>query len=441
MKEKIHNRSRGCRPETEAKYRPALDLYATTGRSCVEICRQCGVSVKGFSRYIGTYHRRLMLARNGIKCTPEKACDIRMSQRRGQRPETHAKYKDAIAACDSMDYIENNISQIARKFGLNGTNLSRQLRIHYPDILEFREWTRQRLGIDDGLPRGTRQWCKKQYADAVELLRSDRYITVQDAAEHCGVSYTGLEQHLIFYHKELVDNRIRIRKQALRQKRKGEITGRGTVHAPTPATIEKYAEALHLYRTTPLSAQKIATLTGVSVKGFYEYLQAWHKNLVCERKGIIYEEDKPVDWSSVRRYNPATAAKYAQAIARLKEGGLTIVKAATEFGLHPDCFRQYLKEHEPELHATLGMKKTENGKILSPKSMEKYDEAMHLYATTTESVASLASRFGFNGCSFGQFVKRNFPDLHTQHMKLVQEMKKTTKSEGVADGEVEGKRL
>ena len=150
MKEKIHNRSRGCRPETEAKYRPALDLYANTGRSCVEICRQCGVSVKGFSRYIGTYHRRLMLARNGIKCTPEKACDIRMSQRRGQRPETHAKYKDAIAACDSMDYIENNISQIARKFGLNGTNLSRQLRIHYPDILEFRERTRQRLGITTG---------------------------------------------------------------------------------------------------------------------------------------------------------------------------------------------------------------------------------------------------------------------------------------------------
>ena len=56
-----------------------------------------------------------------------------------------------------------------------------------------------------------------------------------------------------------------------------------------------------------------------------------------------------MDWSSVRKYNPATAAKYADAIARLKEGGLTTAKVAAEFGLQPECFRQYLKAHEPEL--------------------------------------------------------------------------------------------
>ena len=354
---KENNRTRGCKPETEAKYRPALELYAATDLSTAEICRQCGISTSGFSRYIGIYHRHLMLERNGIKCSQEEASDIKMGQRRGQRPETHAKYKEAITACDSMDYIEYNISQIARKFGLDGTNLGRQLRTHYPEVLEFRERARKRLGLDDGLPRGTRAWCKEQYAGAVELLRADRYVTVQDAARRCNVSYSGLEQHLIFYHKELVENRIKIRKQAVRQQRKGQITGRGTLHAPTPEIIEKYAEALHLYRTTPLSARKIAQQTGVSIKGFYEYLQNWHKDLVCQRKGIPYEEGKPVDWSAVRRYNPATAAKYAKAIARLKEGGLTAAKVAAEFGLHPDCFRQYLKEHEPELHAGLRRKK------------------------------------------------------------------------------------
>ena len=237
------------------------------------------------------------------------------------------------------------------------------------------------------------------------------YVTVQEAADRCNVSYTGLEQHLIFYHKELVENRIKIREQATKQQRKGKITGRGTLHVPPPETIEKYAEALHLYRTTPMSARKIAKRTGVSIRGFYDYLQTWHKDLVCERKGIPYEEGKPVDWSSVRKYNPDTAAKYADAIARLKEGGLTMAKVAAEFGLHPECFRQYLKEHEPELHACLGMKKTEKGKMVSPKSMEKYKEAIHLYETTSESLKSIARRFGLNDCSLGQFIKRHFSEL------------------------------
>lgn len=420
-----NNRIRGCKPETEAKYRPALELYTATGLSCAGICRQCGVSLEGFSRYVRTYHRHLMLERNGIKCSQEEADGIKINQRRGQRPETHAKYRKAIAACDSMEYIGCNVSQIAREFGLNGTNLARQLRTHYPEVLEFRERARQRLGLNDNLPRGTRPWCKEQYAGAIELLRADRYITVQEAAERCAVSYTGLEQHLIFYHRKLVENRIKIRKKAVRQQRRGKITGRGTLHVPTPEIVEKYEEALHLYRTTPQSTRKIAKQTGVSVKGFYEYLQTWHKDLVCERKGIPYEEGNPVDWSSVRRYNPATAAKYADAIARLKEGGLTTAKVAAEFGLQPECLRSYLKEHEPELHAALGMKKTENGKMVSPKSMEKYKEAIHLYETTSESLKSIARRFGLNDCSLGQFIKRQFPELHEQHRKLVQQMKKT----------------
>ncbi len=411
MKENECNRARGCKPETEAKYRSALELYAATDLPCAEICRQCGISPGGFTRYIRTYHRHLMLERNGIKCRPEEAGGIKMSQRRGQRPETHARYKEAVTACDSMDYIAYNVSQIAREFGLNGTNLGRQLRTHYPEVLEFRERARQRLGLGDGLPCGTRPWCKEQYAEAVELLRTDRYITAQEAAERCQVSYTGLKQHLIFYHKELVGHRIKIREQAIRQQRKGKITGRGTLHVPTPETIGKYAEALHLYCTTPLSARKIAKQTGVSTKGFYEYLQTWHKDLVCERKGIPYEEGKPVDWSSARKYNPATAAKYADAIVRLKEGGLTTAKVAAEVGLHPECFRQYLKEHEPELHAGLGMKRTGNGKMVSPKNMEKYKEAIHLYETTSESLKSIARRFGLNDCSLEQFVKRHFPEL------------------------------
>lgn len=409
------------RPKAEEKYREAIELYRTTRLSCAEICRTCKVTVSGFQRYLSLHHRDLLLARYDITCSKEEARNIKLGQLRGQLPATRAKYKEAIEACDSMDYIELNVSQIAREFGLDGTNLGRQLRTHYPGVIERREKVRERLGISDNLPRGTRRFCNEQYAEAVELLRSDRYITVQEAAERCNVSYSGLEQHLLFYHKELVRKRIRIRKQAVRQQRKGKITGRGTLHAPKPETVALYAEALHLYRTTPMSARKIAAETKVSRKGFYEYLQKWHMDLVCQRKGIPYEEGRPVDWSKVRKYNPATKAKYAAAIDKLKESGLPTAKVAAEFGLHPECFRQYLKEHEPELYANLGMVRTESGRMVSRRSMEKYAEAVRLYGTTAESLKSLARRFGLNDCSLGQFIRRHFPELTEQHQKLVQQ--------------------
>ncbi len=411
------NRARGCRPETEAMYGEALALYAGSDLTKVEICRRCGVSLGGFSRYIRTYHRDLMLRRGALERGSREARGEALGQRTGQRRDTRARYREAVEACDSMEYIACNVSEIAREFGLDGSGLGRQLRTHYPGVIERREEARERLGLGDGLPRGMRPRCRERYAEAVELLRSDRYITVQEAAARCDVSYTGLEQHLLLYHRELVDNRIEIRRQAVRRQRRGEITGRGTPHAASPEITGKYAEALRLYRTTPLSARKIAGIAGVSVKGFYEYLQKWHRDLVCERKGVAYEEGRPVDWSSVRRYSPAAAAKYAEAIARLREGGLTVAKAAEEFGLNADSFRQYLKEHEPALHAGLGMRKSDEGKMMSAASMEKYGEAVRLYETTPESLKSIARRLGLNDCSLGQFIRRQFPQLHERRRK------------------------
>lgn len=418
-----HYRQKGSKPETEAKYSEAVRLYADQQFSIREICAKCGVTVNGLTSYINRYHRHLLLERNGVKCDGKEAADIKLPSFRRQKPATHAKYKEAIRACDSMDYIEMNVSQIARKFGLNGTDLGRQLRTHYPEILEFRERARHRLGVNDNLPRGCRPFSAEQYARAVEMLRGDRYITIQEAADACNVSYLGLEQHLLFYHKELVGKRIKVREKALRQQRKDEITGRGTVHAPTPETKAKYAEAVRLYRTTRMSAARIAAETKVSKKGFYEYLQKWHKELICERKNIPYEEGVPVDWSQARKYNPATAAKYAEAIRKLKKSKLSTAAVAAEYGLQPEAFRSYLKEHEPELHARLGMVKTDNGKVMARHSMEKYGEALRLYATTAESAKSLARRFGFNDCSLGQFIRRHFPEAVEKHNELVRKEK------------------
>ncbi len=392
MEGKICNRSRGCKPETEEKYRPALELYTGSDLSIAEICRRCNISVGGFSRYISSYHRYLMLRRNGIDCTPSDAADIRLKQRRGQLPETRKRYREAIAACDSIEYIDCNISEIAREFGLEGANLARQLHTHYPEILEYRERARQRLEVNDNLLRGPRPQSTEQYAPAIELLTADRYITVKEAAELCDVSCIGLEQHLIFYHKELVENRIKIRRQAVKQRCSGKITGRGTLYAPSPATVKKYAEALEIYKTTSISAAKIAAGLGLSKKGFYNYLNTWHRDLSANRK-------------------PMSTDKYSVAVERLQEGEISIAAAAAEFRLNPESLRQYLKKYVPQLHQELGRDKTADGKTFSSKAMEKYGEAIRLYQSTSESLNSIAKRLGLTASSLSQFIKRHFPDL------------------------------
>lgn len=166
-----------------------------------------------------------------------------------------------------MDYIDYNVSQIAREFGLSGTNLGRQLRTHYPEVLEFRERARQRLGLDDGLPAaracGAGTVCRSGGDVASRPLH---HCTRCSREVQCLLFRIGTAPDILS--QGISGNRIKIRKQALKQQCKGKITGRGTLHAPTPEIVGKYAEALHLYRTTPMSARKTAKQTGVSIKGF-----------------------------------------------------------------------------------------------------------------------------------------------------------------------------
>lgn len=99
------------RLKTVDRYRKAVKLYRSPRLSCSEISRTCGVSLSGVKGHIREYDRHLILAQYNSPCD-----------------------KEAIEAYDSMDYIEYNISQIARCFGLDDTNLSKQLRTHYPRV-------------------------------------------------------------------------------------------------------------------------------------------------------------------------------------------------------------------------------------------------------------------------------------------------------------------
>ena len=348
---------RGIRNETREKYSDAITLYVETGLSIKQICEQTGVGFSAFSSYLSTHHRDLILKRHNL--TEFK--NVKLRGKKGQTTAAHYKYKDAIAACDSMEYIEYNISQIARIFNVDCSSLASQLRRHYPDIVPRREQERRRIGITVNLQYGARKWSKEEYATAIEMLQSSDK-TIEEVAEACNVSYTGLREHILAYYPQITRNREEKRIRATGQKVRGLRNGNWTVCEPDRETLEKY---------------------------------------------------------ETKRYKKSSAEKYANAIERLQNTDLPTAKVAAEFGLNPETFRMYLREHHPELVTARGMIRTSDGKVVSNRSAEKYAEALRIYATTSESLKSIAKRLGLTYNSVGGFIRRNYPEAIEKHNSLL----------------------
>ena len=277
----------------EARYRAAVELYATTDLSLREICRRTEVPESGFSAHIRRHHRDLLLKRNGIVVGPASSVTVSeggigairlRSNGPGQSLAAREKYRAAVSACLEESRIVQSVSEIAREFGLSATGLGNQLRAHYPEVSKLRERERARRGLGDNLPRGARRYSVSQYAGAVELLRSRTDLTVPEAARLYGVSVGGLRQHLSYYHRDVL---------ALRSARRRTGRGQGVsadrcearsskrpcgeeVATPVSKRSAQYAEALELYRTTHLPVGEICRRTGVNVSSFRYHLRRWH---------------------------------------------------------------------------------------------------------------------------------------------------------------------
>lgn len=266
------------------KYAEAVKLYAETNMMLKDIAQQCGLSRGALGQYLRRYQRELVLKRHNVDAGGADPKQIKLITAGKQSMTAHEKYKNAVAACDSISYIKYNVSQVARCFGLDGTSLANFMRIHYDEVLVRRELIRQKMGLADNTPRGARKKVQEQYADAVELYRSTD-LTLPEVAERCNVSECGLSQHLRFYHKDVMKKKEQQRREALTvaSKERGAMLGNGRKNQPSQRVEQQYAEALTLYRDTRLTLQDIATRTGVSKEGFRFYLNKWHKPLVAER--------------------------------------------------------------------------------------------------------------------------------------------------------------
>lgn len=410
---------------TQEKYAEAVRLYADTDMTITDIALRCDISRKAFSQYLRRHERELMLKRHEISTEGKNPQDVKIIQPGKQSDKAHEKYHKAVEACDSMEYIKLNVSQIARKFNVTPTGLHNFMRIHYPDIIPNREKIRGRLGLTDNTPRGARQLSKRQYAEAVELYRKSN-MAMPEIAERCGVSERGLAQHLRSYHKDIMRKKEQQRKQAKteRKKPKGAMLGNGKKNQPTPAVVMKYAAAFALYKSTAMKMKDIVELTGVPAEGFRFYIHKWHKSLVFERSGINADEFDDINITKARTKIKTVAAKYADAIKSLKECPRPIAVVAREFGHNPEAFRNYLHKHEPKTDEKLGMIRDSNGNRVTHSAQEKYSEAMRLYATTTETLKSICARLGINATSTNGYIHRHRPEVSVLHKSLLNKDKK-----------------
>lgn len=402
------------------KYEEAVEMYADSKLPLCKIAVKCNVSLGGLRSYLRRYWRELILRRRGISYEGKDPKDIKIVSSGQPSIVSKAKYAEAVEACKSLEYIDLNVSQVARKFNVNGTALANYMRLHYEEIPIWRENVRRMLGIGDNVHRGVRPECEEQYVLAVEMYKSTDK-TIPEIAEICQVSIGGLSQHMRFYHKEVIRKRKAERKAAKKNRIIGKICGNGQIHCPQQKTVEKYREALELYKNSNLIIKEIVRKTGVPLEGFRNYLRVWHRDLMLERRGGEKVDCKEVyiDLAKTKCYLKSTAAKYGAAIDSMKNNLRPVTQVAAEYGLNADTFRSYLWEHEPDLVSQCGMVKNENGKYTSRQAMEKYAEAVRLYETTTTNLKSIAERLGVVYNSLSGYIRRNCPDAKQKHEELV----------------------
>lgn len=384
------HRRRGTKPETEARYGAALELYRTTLPVRV-ICTLTQTPLGAFSYHISRYRRELMFARHGIEITPEKAATTRLRTHTGQTAAFRAKYGEAIRACDDIAYIEYNVSQIANIFRLNPTELGNQSRNHYPEILERCERERHRLGVNDNQHRGVKPWCREQYATAVEHLR-----TTDDLYS---LSYHGRREYLLFYYKDPVRERADKREWAKseakdvgtdRQRRPPRAESRtgGEIPGNPPALPRHDPDAQEDSGCNRHNRHRPAQLPADMAPRAARGTPRPQMSRRGDRQPLPHEALPEIHRREVCRRH------------RLPEGRPT-AEVAKKFGLHPETFWEYVREHEPELAARLGKTRLADGKQVLARCVEKYGETVRLYETTTEPLRSIVDRLGLQYNSVG----------------------------------------
>ena len=344
-----------------------------------------------------------------------------IGNRFGQRPKTRDRYAEAVQACKSIEHLDKSVGEIARMFGHGDQCLRNQLKRHFPEVLELRNRLRVLLGMDTKL-RGVSKETELKYAPAVEMLRTTD-LTIAEVAQRCNVSSQGLQQHVLYHHRDLAQRRLEKRFHAVDQRATGGMSGTGRPNRPRKATEALYAEALEMYRTTDLTVPEIALKCGVITHNFQCYLQRWCRSDMAVREKLrqekLEQQRKEREEIGNRSRTFKALKKYSPAL-KIIEDGATYEEAAERLGVDVGNLCWWVRNNHPEIH----WQEHQNQIVWLPEgtscrksSWDRFGEAVHAYCETDESINEIARRFGLYPSSLRNFLVRKFPQAVAQRRK------------------------
>ena len=346
-----------------------------------------------------------------------------LGERYGQSPEAQAKYGEAIMACSSIEHLGMTVAEIARLYGVDTESLRNQLKRHFPNVIPLRDKLRGLMGYRVHPRAGLQPVTTERYAQAVEKLR-DTDMTVKEVASQCGVSYQGLQQYLLFYHKDIAEKRLGRRLAALdKDLRWDEKNCNNRRTGPGAAIRDRYAPAVELMWTTELPLSEIARRCGVEPRGLRAYVQKWLRDLLLVRQQKRKDAVAARRAASLSGKGESKAAKaqrmYTPAVEMIRNG-MNLSEAAKAIGADISNLSVWMKKHHPEVlsEARVGMMKLESGLLVSRSKYEKYlpvAEYMNLHPA--EPTLSVAGRFGVPVSSLQKALSRLFPAIWRAHLR------------------------
>lgn len=359
---------------------------------------------------------------------------FRYTARYGQHPETETIYHDAILACQSIDNLELTVADIARKYNLKPECLRNQLKRHFPEIYARREQMRDMLGLSRPGNRGLKKATVEKYADAIQMLRNTS-LTVKEVANRCNVSYSGLQQHLLCYHKDIAESRLLYRADALLQTVPsdtliGSPSAIGGVRKPRPDTVEMFAPAVKFYQETNLSVPQIAARCGLNRHALESYLKRWYPEDVARRR--LAREAAWAAKKEERAGRPdrscATVARlrFTPAIALLQEGK-TLSQAAKILNVQIWDLSAWFRRNHPEI-----LEQTRTGMFVLPSGQKTlrrtYDRflpiAEYIASHPSKSTKELSAKFNVPASSLVKYISTYFPEQWSRHCKACAEKAK-----------------